>query len=135
MFTKYALSITDAKAVAAAAIAEAERSKLTVTVAIVDDGGHLLYFERMDRSRLATIEAACAKAKTAALYRRPTKNYEEAVAGGQSFVLGVPDIAPVEGGLPLFYGGNSVGGIGISGAPKEDDGRIAAVGAAILSDL
>jgi glc operon protein GlcG len=135
MFTKPALSSGDAKMIAAAAIAEAECRNLRVTIAIVDDGGHLLYLERMDGARLATVEGAIAKARTSALFRRPTKNYEEALAVGNLVSLGMPNITPAEGGVPLYHGGFGVGAIAVSGAPQVDDGEIAAVGAATLASL
>jgi glc operon protein GlcG len=135
MFTKPALSLEDAKTVAAAVVAEAERRKLKIVLAIVDDGGHLLYFERRDGCRLGALYSATAKAYTSALYRRSTKVYDDALAGGTTMLLAMPNMVPVEGGTPLYHSGGCVGAIGISGATANEDGELGLVAAKALAEL
>lgn len=135
MLTKPVLSVAAAKAATAAVIAEAERRKLKVAVAIVDDGGHLLYFERMDGCRLAAIASSQAKAYTSALYRRTTKIYEDALNQGTTMLLSMPNMVPVEGGTPLYYGGGGVGGIGVGGATAAEDGELGALAAKVIAEL
>lgn len=127
-----ALTLAGARAVAAAAEAEARRNGWAVSVAVVDGAGGLLYFQRMDGTTNASVEVAIGKARHAADYRRPTRFHEELLAGGNTVVLGLPRVVPVEGGLPLVVGETTVGGIGVSGVQSRDDGRIAAAGAAVL---
>lgn len=124
------LSLIEAKRIAAAARAEAEKNGWTVVIAIVDDGGHLIYLERMDDTQKASIRIAEEKARTAILFKRPTKVFEDAVADGRVAVLGLPGALPIEGGLPLVRGGEYLGAIGVSGVRAHQDGAVAAAGAA-----
>lgn len=131
MYAKKILSLEDAKRVAAAAEAEAAKNAWSVVVAILDDGGHLLYLQR-EKVQLGSIEVAIAKARTALMFRRPSKAFEDLVAGGRVGYVAMPGVLPVEGGLPLMYEGEVVGAIGISGVKSNEDGQIAAAGAAAL---
>lgn len=133
MRTKFELSLADAKRVAAAAELEAERNGWSVVIAIVDDAGVLIYLERLDGTQPASSEVAQHKARAAALFRRPTKALEEIVAGGRVAMLSLPNITPVEGGLPLVYEGQIVGAIGVSGVQSFQDGIVAQAGAEALT--
>lgn len=124
------LTLIEAKRIAAAASSEAERNGWTVVIAIVDDGGHLIYLERMDDTQKASIRIAEEKARAAILFKRPTKVFEDAVADGRISVLGLSAAVPVEGGLPLVRDGAYLGAIGVSGVRAHQDGAVAAAGAA-----
>ncbi|RTL81302.1 MAG: heme-binding protein [Hyphomicrobiales bacterium] len=133
MKTKFALSLADAKRVAAAAAEEARRNDWSVVIAIVDDAGLLVYLERLDGVQPASCDIAQHKARAAALFRRPTKALEETVAGGRVALLSLPHITPVEGGLPLLHEGQVVGAIGVSGVQSFEDGIVARAGADALN--
>ena len=135
MYIKPALSLADAKAVANVARAKAEENNWNVVIAIVDEGGHLMLLERMDYTQLGSIEVAQEKAKTAYLFRRPTKKLEEAVLGGRTIILNLPHATPIEGGVPLMNKGEMIGAIGVSGVQSSQDGLIAEAGAAFASDF
>ncbi|WP_363347273.1 heme-binding protein [Methylocystis echinoides] len=132
MKMKFALTLADAKRVAAAAAEEARRNDWAVVIAIVDDAGLLVYLERLDDVQPASCDIAQAKARAAALFRRPTKALEETVAGGRVALLSLPHITPVEGGLPLMHEGQVVGAIGVSGVQSFEDGAVAKAGAEAL---
>lgn len=123
--SKPILTLEAAKHVALAAENEASKLGLPMVIVILDDGGHLLYFERMDNVQLGSIDVAFEKAKTALYFKRPTKTYQDRVAGGELFLLQVPSILPVEGGVPLLIDGRPVGSIGISGGTPQQDGIVA----------
>lgn len=131
MYKKNSLDLADAKRIAAAAEAEADRNNWGVVIAIVDDGGHLIYLQR-EKAQLGSIDVAVAKAKTALLFRRPSKAAEDLVASGRHGMLAMPGMLPVEGGLPLIHNDSVIGAIGISGVQSHQDGQIAAAGAAAL---
>lgn len=121
-----------ARAVAAAAVAEAKKNGWTVVVAIVDTGGHLVYLERLDQTQVGSVEVAIQKATSANAFKRPTKAFEDALAGGRQTSLRLPGAMPVEGGLPLVLDNRIVGAIGVSGVTSAQDGQIAAAGLAAL---
>ncbi|WP_457795801.1 GlcG/HbpS family heme-binding protein [Methylocystis sp. S23] len=133
MKMKFVLTRADAKRVAAAAAQEAERNGWSVVIAIVDDAGLIVYLERLDGAQPASCEIAQAKARAAALFKRPTKALEETVAGGRVALLGLPHVTPVEGGLPLVHEGQVVGAIGVSGVQSFEDGMVARAGADALA--
>jgi glc operon protein GlcG len=133
MKMKFALTLADAKRVAAAAAEEAKRNDWSVVIAIVDDAGLLVYLERLDGVQPASCAIAQAKARAAALFRRPTRALEETVAAGRVALLSLPHITPVEGGLPLLHEGQTVGAIGVSGVQSFEDGIVAKAGAEALS--
>lgn len=128
------ISLDDAKRVLAAAGAEAARNSWHVVIAIVDSGGHLVAFERMDNTQYASIEVAQGKARTSVAFRRPSKVFQEGLAAGGEALrsLKIPDLFPMEGGLPLIREGRIVGAIGVSGVTSAQDGQIAAAGTAAL---
>jgi glc operon protein GlcG len=123
--TKKAITLELAKKIAAAAETEALKNNWTVFVAIVDDGANLVYLERMDNTQIGSLEVAIQKAKTAISFKRPTKAYEDMVAGGRTAILGVPGVIPIEGGLPIIVDGQHIGAIGVSGGTAQQDGQIA----------
>jgi glc operon protein GlcG len=133
MKTKFALTLADAKRVAAAAAEEARRNGWSVVIAIVDDAGLPVYLERLDGVQPASCDIAQAKARAAALFRRPTKALEETVAGGRVALLSLPHIIPVEGGVPLLHEGQVVGAVGVSGVQSFEDGIVARAGAEALA--
>jgi len=121
------ISLEDAKKVAAAAVAEvAKAGSAPDAIAIVDHGGYLIYFERMENTQLGSVEIAIEKARSAALFRRPTKVFEDALAGGRNAILALHGAVPIEGGVPIISGGKIVGAVGGT-APQ--DGQVAKAGA------
>ncbi len=133
--TRKTLSLAAAKRIAAAAEAEAAKNNWNVVVAIVDDGGNLVYLQRMDETQIGSIDVAVAKAASAVKFKRPTKAMEDSLVGGRQALLKIPGAMPVEGGLPLMVDGKIVGAIGVSGVLSTQDGQIAAAGTAELSKM
>ncbi len=125
------ISLADARTVLAAAVADATRQNLPMAIAIVDSGGHLVAFERMDSTQTGSITVAIEKARTAVAFRRATKVFEDAVGGGRNVILNL-GVMPIEGGLLLVREGRIIGGIGVSGGTAPQDGVIAAAGVAAL---
>ena len=122
-----------AKKAIAAATAEARRNNLGVAVAVVDTGGALVGFERMDNTHTGSIKVAIQKAQSAAAFRRPTKVFEDTLAtGGGLRILALPGAVPIEGGFPIVIEGRIVGAIGASGGTAQQDGQVAAAGVAAL---
>ena len=126
----------DAKKAAAAAIAEARRNNWTMAAAVVDTGGHLVYFEKMDGTQTGSVAVAINKARSAALFMRPTKAFQDVLAGGGDGLrmLGLEGAVPVEGGVPLVMDGKIVGAIGFSGGASSQDGQCARAGADALKN-
>ena len=113
MYNKNILALDDVKRVVAAAEAEALRNDWNVVIAIVDDGGHLMFLQR-EKVQLGSVDVAIAKAKTALMFRRPTRFWEDTVAEGRQGYLSLTGMLPIEGGIPLRHDGEIVGAIGIS---------------------
>ena len=130
---KKALTLEAAKKIAAAAEAEAKKNNWRVVIAIVDDGGHLIYLQRTDETQTGSIDVAIQKARGAVAYKRPTKVFEEAVAGGRNVVMTLPHSMPIEGGLPFVVDGKVIGGIGVSGVTAQQDGITAKAGVDALT--
>jgi glc operon protein GlcG len=130
---KRVLTLDLAKKIAAAAEAEALKRGSTVVIAVVDDGGYLLVLERLDDTQVASVDVGIAKARTAAIFRRPSKVFEDQVKDGRVAALGLPGAAPLQGGIPIVYEGKVVGAIGVSGNTPQEDEDIAKVGAAVVS--
>lgn len=128
MFNQWALSLEEAKKIASACTARAQSQGWKVVVAIVDEGAHLMYLERMDGTQKASSVIAMEKAKTALLFKRPTQAIEAAVQAGRAVMMMLPGATPIEGGLPLVRDGQFVGAIGISGVQSFEDGLIATAG-------
>jgi len=133
MASKPVLTLEDAKRIATAADAEAQRNAWRVVIAVVDDGGHLLYLQRSHDTQFGSVETAIAKAYAAAAFQRPTKASEDAVLSGRLIHLALPSVIPAEGGVPLLIDGVLVGGLGVSGVRSFQDGEVAAAGLAALS--
>ncbi len=131
MYSKEILALEDVKRVAEAAADEAQRNGWNVVIAVVDDGGHLMYLQR-EKVQLGSIDVAITKAKTALMFRRPTSFWEKTVAEGRQGYLALRDMLPIEGGIPLEHNGEIVGAIGVSGVKSSEDGQIALAGANAL---
>ncbi|MDP2981920.1 MAG: heme-binding protein [Candidatus Latescibacter sp.] len=121
-----------AKKVMAAAEAEAKKNNWTVVIAIVDTHGLLVMLQRLDNTQTGSVKVAIEKARTAAMFKRPSKVFEDAVAGGRLTLLGVPGATPIEGGLPLMQDGKIIGAIGVSGMSSQQDGQVAKAGADVV---
>ena len=128
------ISLEEAKKPAAAALAEAAKNKWTMVVAIVDPSGNLVYYEKMDNTQLASAHVAIDKARAAAIYKRPTKAFQDVLAaGGVGLrVLKLRGATAVEGGIPLLVDGKIIGAIGVSGDTSEHDNQCATAGAAVV---
>ena len=126
------LTLADAQRISLAARRAATENKWNVVVAIVDDGGHLISLERMDGTQKGSVQVAQQKARTAILFKRPTKAFEDMVLQGRPVMMTMPDVICLEGGVPLIRDGVHVGAIGISGVKSSEDGTVAAAGAAAL---
>jgi uncharacterized protein GlcG (DUF336 family) len=131
---KKVLTLDGAKKIAAAAEAEARKNNWNVVIAVVDDGGHLLYLQRIDGTQTGSIDVAIQKARTAQAFKRPTKVFEDAIAGGRNALIALHGALPLEGGLPIMVGGQLVGAIGVSGVKSTEDGQIAKAGADSLAN-
>ena len=132
--TKEVLTLRVARSVADAAEAEALRRGATVVIAVVDDAGHLLVLHRLDDTQVASVEVGIAKARTAAIFRRPSKVFEDQVRNGRISALALPGAAALQGGIPIVHRGRVVGAIGVSGNTPQEDEDIAKVGAAVVAD-
>jgi uncharacterized protein GlcG (DUF336 family) len=133
MDTKPYLSLADVKRIAAASEAEAQANQWAVVIAIVDDGGHLLWLQRLDGAAPISAEIAPAKARTAALGRRESKVYEEMINQGRTSFLSAPALeGMLEGGVPILVDGQCVGAVGVSGVKSSEDAQIARAGIAAL---
>ncbi|MBI4621632.1 MAG: heme-binding protein [Verrucomicrobia bacterium] len=133
--TKPTITLELAKKIAVKAGAEAAKNKWNVVIAIVDDGGNLIYLEKMDGTQIGSIDVAQAKAKTALKFKRSTKVFEDVVAGGRTAILSLPGVVAVEGGLPLVVDGTYIGAIGVSGVKSNEDGVVAEAGASVLAQV
>lgn len=127
------ISLENAKKAAAAALAEARKNSWTMAVAVVDPGGNLVYYEKMDDTQMGSANVCVGKARTAALFKRPSKVFQEGVQSGKGTqILGLEGAVPIEGGVPLVIGEKIVGAIGVSGDTSENDGVCAQAGAEAL---
>ncbi|MEO6974906.1 MAG: heme-binding protein [Gallionella sp.] len=123
------LTLSDAKLIAAACENEALRQNWAVTIAIADEGGHLLWLQRLDVAPLISINVAIGKAHTSAMGRRPTKSFTDRIAGGETSVLSMPGgLTFLEGGEPIMIDGECVGAVGVSGVRSGEDAQIARSG-------
>jgi len=128
------VTLENAKKAAAPAAAEARKNGWLMAVAIVDPAGNLVYFEKMDGTQIGSVTVAIDKARSAALFKRPTKAFQDTLAaGGDGLrILKIQGAVPVEGGVPLVADGRIVGAIGVSGGSSQQDGQCANAGAAVL---
>ena len=131
MKTKPCLTLEDCRRITAAAEAEAKKNNWNVTIAILDDGGHVLLLTRMDGSTPANARIAVEKGRTAAETRRSTANWQERV-GKRVELLRMPGVTPVQGGLPIVMDGTCVGAVGISGVQSHEDEQVGTAGIAAL---
>lgn len=133
MKNKSVLELADIKAIAAGAEAEAHKNNWAVSIAIVDDGGHLLHFQRLDGAAPISSYIAPGKARTAAIGRRETKVYEDMINGGRTSFLSAPNLdGMLEGGVPIVKDGQTVGAVGVSGVKSSEDAQIAKAGIAAI---
>jgi uncharacterized protein GlcG (DUF336 family) len=133
MKTRSALELSDLKSIAAAAEAEALKHNWAVSIAIVDDGGHLMWLQRLDGAPPISSHIAPAKANTAALGRRESKVYEDVINGGRYSFLSAPDLkGMLEGGVPIVKDGVCIGAVGVSGVKSTEDAQIARAGIAAI---
>jgi len=132
--TRKALTLRVVKAIAAAAEAEAVRRGATVVIVVVDEGGHVLFLERLNDTQVASVDVGIGKARTAAIFRRPSKVFEDQIRDGRVAALALPGATPLQGGVPLLVDGQVVGAIGVSGNTPQEDEDIAKAGAAALAD-
>jgi uncharacterized protein GlcG (DUF336 family) len=129
LLAKKSLSLEDARKAAAGAVAEAKKNSWKMAIAVVDDGGHLIYFERIDDTQIGSIDVSIGKARTALAFKRPTKTLEDAInAGGNTAILSFPNVLPREGGIPFVVDGKVVGAIGVSGGKSSEDAQVAKAG-------
>jgi glc operon protein GlcG len=128
------ISLENAKKAAAAALAEAVKNHWTMAVAVVDPNGTLIYYEKMDNTQIGSANVSINKARSAALYKRPTKAMQDALAGGGAGVrvMALEGAVPVEGGVPILADGKVIGAIGVSGDTSDHDGVCAQAGAATI---
>src|SRR6201993_5428144 len=131
--TKKVLTLGMAKKLVAAAEAEAKKRGATVVIAVVDDGGQLILLERLDDTQVASVEVAIGKGRPAAIFRRPSKVFEDQVRDGRVAALALPGATPLQGGIPIIYEGKVIGAIGVSGNTPQEDEDIAKVGAAVAA--
>jgi uncharacterized protein GlcG (DUF336 family) len=133
MKSKSVLEFSDVKAMAAAAEAEALKNHWAVTIAIVDDGGHLLSLQRLDGAAPISAHIAPGKARTSAMGRRESKAYEDMINGGRASFLSAPGLeGMLEGGVPILKDGQCLGAIGVSGVKSSEDAQIARAGIAAI---
>jgi uncharacterized protein GlcG (DUF336 family) len=125
------VTVETARKAAAAALAEARKNNWLMAVAVVDPNGALVYYEKMDNTQLGSAEVCIDKARSAALFKRPTKAFQDAIASGGAGlrVFALRGAVPVEGGVPLETNGKLIGAIGMSGGQSNEDGQCATAGA------
>jgi glc operon protein GlcG len=127
------LTLDGARQAIDAAVAEAQRLQATGVFAVVDDGGNLIALERLDNTFAAGANISIGKARTAALFKRPTKFFEDVIKNGRSSMIALPDFTPLQGGVPIMIDGQVVGAIGVSGASSaQQDEELATVGASAV---
>jgi len=127
---KRVITLNVAKKIAAAAEAEANRRHLTAVIVVVDDSGYPLVLQRLDNTQVASVEVGIGKARTAAIFRRPSKDFEDQIKEGRVAALALPGATPLQGGVPIILDGKVIGAIGVSGESPKDDEDVAKAGAA-----
>lgn len=130
---KKVLTLDAARKIAAAAETDAKTKSARVVIAVVDDGGNLLLLERLDDTQVASVDVAIGKARTAAIFRRPSKVFEDQIRDGRIAALALPGATPLQGGIPIIFEGKVIGAIGVSGESPSQDEEIAKAGAEIRS--
>lgn len=132
---KTALTLDGAKKIVAAAEAKAKTDGARVVIAVVDEGGSLLLLERLDDTQVASVNVGIDKARTAAIYRRPSKVFEDQVKNGRVSALALQGAVALQGGVPIIVNGKVIGAIGVSGETPQQDEDIAIAGAAIAASF
>ncbi len=132
---KRVLTLEAAKKITEAAEAEAKKTGATVAIAVVDDGGNLILLERLNDTQVASVDVAIGKARTAAIFRRPSKVFEDQIREGRVAALALPGATPLQGGIPIEVDRTVIGAIGVSGNTPQEDEDIAKVGAAATADI
>ena len=132
---KTALTLDGAKKIAAVAEAKAKAEGARVVIAVVDEGGSLLLLERLDDTQVASVNVGIDKARTAAIYRRPSKVFEDQVKNGRVSALALHGAVALQGGVPIIVGGKVIGAIGVSGETPQQDEDIAIAGAAVAASF
>ncbi|MCA9420281.1 MAG: heme-binding protein [Nitrospira sp.] len=127
------LSLQAAKKVAAATETDARTKGARVVIAVVDEGGHLLLLEPLDDTQVASVDVGIGKARTAAIFRRPSKVFEDQIRNGRIAALGLPGVTALQGGVPIIVDHQVIGAIGVSGETPQQDEDIAMVGAQALA--
>jgi len=122
------VNLEQAKKIAAGGIAEARKNNWPIAIAIVDNHGFLVYFEKMDDTQTASVQIALDKAKSASMFRRPTRAFEDGMAKGRIALLGLTGATPITGGVPIVVGGKILGGVGVSGVTSDQDEQVAKAG-------
>lgn len=122
------ITLEDAKKIAAGAVVEAKKNNWNVAIAVVDNHGMLVYYEMLDDTQTSSATIAIEKARTAAMFRRPSKAFEDVVSKGRVAVLGLPGVTPVQGGLPIYVNGKIIGGVGASGVNSDQDEQVVQAG-------
>jgi len=135
LFEKKTLSLAAAKKIVAAAEAEAKAKNARVVIAVVDDGGNLLLLQRLDDTQVASVDVGIGKARTAAIFRRPSREFEEQVKNGRIAALSLPGATPLQGGVPILVDGKVIGAIGVSGETPSQDEEIAIAGANAIKEI
>ena len=130
--SKKVLTLEMAKRAATAAEEEASRRKSTVVIVVVDDGGHPLLLHRLNDTQVASVEVGIGKARTAAIFRRPSGDFENQIKNGRAATLVLPGATPLQGGVPILLDGKVIGAIGVSGNTPQEDEDIAKAGAAAV---
>ena len=133
MKTKAVLTQTEVTQILAAARSDANANNWAVSIAVVDDGGHLLGFERLDGASPISSYIGIEKARTAALGRRESKGYEESINGGRTAFLSAPLLTSLEGGVPVIVDGQVIGAVGVSGVQAAQDAQVAKAGVAAVN--
>lgn len=129
LIAKQSLSLEAAKTIAGAAEADAKARGARVVIAIVDEGGHLVLLERLDDTQVASVDVGVGKARTAAIFRRPSKVFEDQIKAGRVAALALTGATPLQGGIPILVNGTVIGAIGVSGETPGQDEEIAKAGA------
>lgn len=133
--TKKVITLSVAKKLATAAEMEAAKRGATVVIAVVDDGGNLIVLHRLDDTQVASVEVAIGKARTAAIFRRPSKVFEDQIRDGRVAALALPGATPLQGGIPVIVDGKVIGAVGVSGNSPQEDEEIAKVGAGAIANV
>ena len=133
--TKKALNLAVAKQIVAASEKEAMKNGWQMFITVIDDGGTIIYLERLDDAQIGSQEVSIEKAETALKFKRPSKAFEDLVNGGHGSLLKLPGALPVEGGIPLMADGKVIGAIGVSGGSSQQDAQVAQAGVTALETL